>query len=346
MSNATLVNAAGVEVGNTTNPLIVSPVSSGVDQDVNLAAVAGTATAVGVGAADGGTQRIAVASDSVVRIDGVADAAVATGSVTSATAILTVNTTGYDYAAIQFTSVGAGNTVLVENSMDGTAGTGTTFVTSGVTRMAAVADAMGLSISPNLTTTWFAPILGNTMRLRVSVYSSGTVTAYLMLKRGATPAPLSQRVDLGSIAGGTAGQGNGAATTALRVSVANDSTGQVNIATRTTGGPTRARVQSAATVNETSVKGSAGQVYAIHVANNHATNKAYLKLYNKATAPTAGTDVPVATHLIPASGARDIPVSYGDAFATGIGYAITGGAADSDTTAVAADQVTGILLYQ
>lgn len=51
MPNATLVDASSVPVGTATNPLAVTPVASGVDQDVNIAAVAGVATPVGHGVA-------------------------------------------------------------------------------------------------------------------------------------------------------------------------------------------------------------------------------------------------------------------------------------------------------
>lgn len=115
----------------------------------------------------------------------------------------------------------------------------------------------------------------------------------------------------------------------------------------TNGGWTPARFLSAATTNSTSVKGSAGQVGSIICGNNLATI-AYLKLYNKATAPTVGTDVPVHTIMIPGStsGAGfSYPIPAGLQFSLGIGFAITGGMADADTTAVALNQVCVNLGY-
>lgn len=104
-------------------------------------------------------------------------------------------------------------------------------------------------------------------------------------------------------------------------------------------------IMSAATTNATSVKTAAAAVNAIVVSNNGAT-VAYLKLYNKASAPTVGTDTPVATILVPISGTVSIQAS-GPAmrFTTGLAYAITGGAPVADTTAVAANQVTGMINY-
>jgi len=57
---------------------------------------------------------------------------------------------------------------------------------------------------------------------------------------------------------------------------------------------------SAATTNATSAKASAGEVHVILATNTTATVK-YLKLYNKASAPTVGTDTPILTIALPIS---------------------------------------------
>lgn len=80
-------------------------------------------------------------------------------------------------------------------------------------------------------------------------------------------------------------------------------------------------------------------------ATNIGATVAYVKLYNKATAPVLATDVPVM--IIPlAAAAAGMPGVYqisscdvGYRFPLGIGIAITGGIADTDATAVAAGQV-------
>jgi hypothetical protein len=81
-------------------------------------------------------------------------------------------------------------------------------------------------------------------------------------------------------------------------------------------------------------------------ATNFGATPAFVKLYNKATAPTVGTDVPEMTIPIPASAggipgiAPPIPLGHnGLRFPLGLGIAITGAAAANDTTAVAAGQV-------
>jgi hypothetical protein len=109
--------------------------------------------------------------------------------------------------------------------------------------------------------------------------------------------------------------------------------------------PTMSTISSAATTNATSVKASAGTVFNI-VCSNTGAAAAYVKFYNKASAPTVGTDVPVFTLTIPASGSVIIPASLiGIRFATGIALAITNLAADSDTTAVVLNQVKVMTSY-
>jgi hypothetical protein len=99
------------------------------------------------------------------------------------------------------------------------------------------------------------------------------------------------------------------------------------------------QIASAATTNATSVKASAGNLYNIN-ASNAGAGAAYLKLYNKATAPTVGTDIPILIIPIPASGNVNIEFGrIGRRFNTGIALAITGAFAHTDTTSVAANQV-------
>ena len=103
------------------------------------------------------------------------------------------------------------------------------------------------------------------------------------------------------------------------------------------------RVMSAATTNATSVKASPGVVRQVILSNTGSV--AYFKLYNKATAPTVGTDTPLATYAIPAGGVLNFNPPGGKFFSAGIASAITGLAPDADTTAVGLNQVTGSIEY-
>ena len=117
-----------------------------------------------------------------------------------------------------------------------------------------------------------------------------------------------------------------------------------NQARATTGGivaPFRL-LSSAATTNATLIKASAGRLFLIIGRNNVASIR-YLKFYNKASAPTVGTDVPVLTIALDASSQFEIDLNpYGQFFTTGIAFAITGALADNDTTAIAAADISAL----
>lgn len=102
-------------------------------------------------------------------------------------------------------------------------------------------------------------------------------------------------------------------------------------------------LSAAASTNATLVKSGAGNTRSVIGFSKRATD-CWLKLYNKATAPTVGTDTPVATIPIPAGSAFELNLG-GLAFALGIGYALTTAAADADTGALTAGDVVGFNLF-
>lgn len=72
----------------------------------------------------------------------------------------------------------------------------------------------------------------------------------------------------------------------------------------------------------------------------------YLKLYNKATAPTCGTDTPLWTLPIPygqssSGGGFVLPINQLQ-FPTGLGFCITSGIADNDTGSAVAGIVVNL----
>ena len=100
---------------------------------------------------------------------------------------------------------------------------------------------------------------------------------------------------------------------------------------------------SANSTNATSVKSSAGTVRRVFAFNTNATVR-YLKLYNKGSSPTVGTDTPIFTIPVPAAGGIALQLDY--AFGTGIAYALTTGVADSDTGSVGSGDIVGLhILY-
>lgn len=114
----------------------------------------------------------------------------------------------------------------------------------------------------------------------------------------------------------------------------------VSVTPAQTSDSTASRINAAASTNATSLKASAGIIRTIDVFNVAAYN-VFLKLYNKASAPTVGTDTPVMTIPIPAGGGYSKTWPSGFPFSTGIAYAITKLQTDSDTTVLVAGDLTG-----
>jgi hypothetical protein len=95
---------------------------------------------------------------------------------------------------------------------------------------------------------------------------------------------------------------------------------------------------SAATTNAVNVKASGGQVYGYEIYNTNAAVR-YVKLFNKASAPTLGTDTPVRTIGVPPGGRAFFHSSTGIQFTNGISLAATTGIADTDATAIGASDL-------
>lgn len=181
-----------------------------------------------------------------------------------------------------------------------------------------VASGTQSSTATQAGTLWSVPAMCRWFRLRITAYTSGTVVASCLFSNDALPVA----------------QNSSAPTI----------TGTVSIATKTTGGATNSKVFAAATTNATSVKGSAGTLFGFVLSNTTAAFK-FFKVYSKATAPTVGTDVPIATWGIPPNGSVVFASEVGMAVPTGIAYAITGASADADATATAVGDVVGNLIY-
>jgi hypothetical protein len=104
---------------------------------------------------------------------------------------------------------------------------------------------------------------------------------------------------------------------------------------------------SATTTNATSVSSVPANISILHMENS-GDGVRYVKLYNKASAPVVGTDVPFITIGIPAvsSSSFTLPALIGIDFSVGISFAITLGASDTDATPLTvAANVTGLIAY-
>ena len=112
----------------------------------------------------------------------------------------------------------------------------------------------------------------------------------------------------------------------------------------TLGGATPYNLIAASGTNSTLVSAGVHTVYGVQLANI-GTAPAYLKLYDKATAPTCGTDIPKAVFVIPAAataalgGGSNVAAPVGKAFALGLGFCVVLGIDNTPATGVAASNV-------
>lgn len=95
-------------------------------------------------------------------------------------------------------------------------------------------------------------------------------------------------------------------------------------------------LSAGASVNNTLVRTGPGSIGRVRGYNAKAS-AVFIKFYDKATAPVAGTDTPIATYRL--TNAADFDITVDLDVSLGIGYAITGAAADADTTALTAADV-------
>lgn len=106
----------------------------------------------------------------------------------------------------------------------------------------------------------------------------------------------------------------------------------------------RYKVDSGGSNNAALIQNGPVGIRTIFVNNASAATK-YVRLYDKATAPSGGTDVPVAVISIPSTSSKEIALNFELEFVLGLGITITGAAAYNDNTAVAAHDVQGFIVY-
>ena len=104
-----------------------------------------------------------------------------------------------------------------------------------------------------------------------------------------------------------------------------------------------ARFKSAASTNATGVRTAPANLIAAIIQNNSAATK-YVKFHNT-SAPVAGSTAVAVSFNCPAGQTWTHNFDAGIVFTTGLGFTITGGAADTDTTNTAVDDVHLTVIY-
>jgi hypothetical protein len=152
-------------------------------------------------------------------------------------------------------------------------------------------------------------------RLRFTSYTSGTATANAYLSRDCIPLAQVQTASTNTV-----------------------------VASTTTSASVLYTVNSAATTNAATIKTAGTNLYGISVINTSASTK-YVRFFNQTTAPTVGTSIPIMVVAVPATSSKEIQYVPAVRFGTGLAVAITGGAAATDSTAVAAGDVQLLVSY-
>lgn len=228
---------------------------------------------------------------------------------------------GVSSGVIQLFTGAFSGTVVVE----GTNNDGANWDIIGLTP---VATGSGEAAGATAAGSYTFPALHTRLRARISAYTSGTITAPVVLESGVM-APMRSAILSSSIS----------------------IIGNMYLTPKATpsGGSllSKFRLAAAATVNNTLISAGVHQLYGGVLTNLSAAVK-FVKFYDKATAPVAGTDTPIMTVAIPLG--QSIPLAamisdFGMPFSLGLGIAITGIGTDADTTAVAASDVLLNLLY-
>ena len=219
------------------------------------------------------------------------DATTQSASASSAAVILTQSAVGFNGGSFRLTGTFSA-TVVLEGSNDG----GTTWDSLYFTQEGPNATAVNSTTAAGLFK--FGCLMAQ-VRLRVSAYTSGTVTGVIAMKRGSPPV-------LQSLGTGVS----------LLGSVAPSASATVGT------GATPVRVATGASGV---IKASAGKLFGSASIVNVQASTRYLQFYNKASAGVPGTDTPAMTIALAASAIQP-PTLFADmglAFGTGIAWAIT-----------------------
>lgn len=103
------------------------------------------------------------------------------------------------------------------------------------------------------------------------------------------------------------------------------------------GGDNQFHLIAANSNNSTLIAAGEHSVHGVQLSSASNITRAFLKFYDKVTAPTCGTDTPVKVLGIPTTSGPDnnVTIALGTAFRSGLGICVVTGIADNDNTSPA-----------
>lgn len=222
------------------------------------------------------------------------------------TVVATLDCSLYRGVSIQCVSMGTTGAIAAEWSNDNATWVAATLTTAAGTQLTQFSTG-GL---------WTTPVMARYLRLRVATATTaGTTTLSIHQFEDRPQNWLATQPVSGTVTATVA---------------------STTVTASTPATPTTTFINSAATTNGTVIKATAGTLYGFIVNNTNAAAR-FLKFHNSATV-TPGTTAVVLTIPVAANTAVQFePGPMGLRFGTGICVSITGAAADTDTTAVTAN---------
>lgn len=234
----------------------------------------------------------------------------------------TFNSKEGSHGILQSTQFGVG-TVVLEGSINGVVWNAISVINS--TSVGAGSDLSNITAAGMYGFDACAP----KMRIRLSARTSGNFQFDIALGKGV---PTARSVFIGNAA--TTVQSSSAAA-ALFLGMRADNSSQALISVYRL-------PQSLAGNNAASIKNTASKLAKI-VGYNAAAAVRYLRVYNKNSAPTVGTDTPALIIPLPPSSTFEFNLAdIGYHLTSGLAIAITGNAASNDNTAIAANDILGL----
>ncbi len=228
---------------------------------------------------------------------------VVTGSLSS-TASVTMDVRSFNQVAVYKSGTFTG-TLIVEASIDGT----TFFTWNDMANGSALSQFASSNANVQSGNGIFDVSPVTTFRVRCTAYTSGTVNLTIQPSTAKptywSAANLGQTVLIGGTVVGTIGGNGTSGSSVTRVTIASDSTGQIQPAATTSATQACTPFIANAVGTATNIKSSAGNLFGMSLLNNNAAT-VFVEFFDAASV-TLGTTAVKSVFVIPASGTLTVP---------------------------------------